>query len=589
MNSTIIDHRTLRLWALPLLLWASASAVCAQDCGIYRASQTPEGIPGNGGSFYSRVSGDGRFVAFTSGTTNLVPNDTNGFQDVFVHDYTTNAIQLVSVAADGTQGNGLSQQPSISSDGRFVVFMSKSSNMAPGDEDSKGDLFVRDTRLGITTLITARTDPTKSSEFGVSPTRTSSSGELVNFASMDTNFAGVTDYAYGYVNVFLHDVRTRGLRLVNVSSTGEIANRSSFAGDISGDGRYVLFSSTATNLGFPNPLERSLVFRRDLLLNTTECVSYAVHGAASFAGLLSNSLGISRDGRWIAFVAHPAWYFPHGDLVHWPEGILLRDTATGALEYVGSTAGMSRPDQGVDNFSMSDDARFFAYSTRASNIVPGLPEGAGGTSRIFRADRLTGAVELVSKSNAGVENNSDVTAPEISGDGRTVVFDTPSSNLVPNDPFSTFDVFVRRCGTNSVVPHCGTVPNSDGCKPRLATRGEPGLGSAAPLEVQVTGFLPERSALLLIGEQRPALQPVRFNQFLCLAAPRVVAGPQTTGGSAQVACSGGFSLDLNSYFQAHPGDAPALGSVVFLQAWCSDPMVRGGSSLSDSVAFVMMP
>jgi hypothetical protein len=105
-------------------------------------SVASDGAEGNGHSEFASISADGRYVAFLSWASNLVPGDTNGTVDVFVHDRLTGQTTRVSVASDGTEGNGASWRPSLSADGRYVAFASEASNLVPGDTNDKSDIFV---------------------------------------------------------------------------------------------------------------------------------------------------------------------------------------------------------------------------------------------------------------------------------------------------------------------------------------------------------------------------------------------------------------------------------------------------------------
>ena len=109
-----------------------------------RVSVDSAGVQGNSGSYDSATSADGRYVAFTSSASNLVAGDTNGFEDVFVRDRATGTTERVSVDSAGVQGNGNSYVPAISADGRYVAFFSSASNLVPGDTNATDDVFVRD-------------------------------------------------------------------------------------------------------------------------------------------------------------------------------------------------------------------------------------------------------------------------------------------------------------------------------------------------------------------------------------------------------------------------------------------------------------
>ena len=113
-----------------------------------RVSVAADGMQANGQSEASAISADGRYVAFESDASNLVPGDTNHAYDVFVSDRRSGTIRRVSVAADGSQANWDSLTPAISTDGRYVTFDSAASNLVPGDMNGYGDVFVRDLKPG---------------------------------------------------------------------------------------------------------------------------------------------------------------------------------------------------------------------------------------------------------------------------------------------------------------------------------------------------------------------------------------------------------------------------------------------------------
>src|SRR5262249_44020956 len=147
-----------------------------------RVSVDSDGTQGNGLSRAAALSADGRYVAFFSVATNLVPDDTNGWSDVFVHDRETGKTERVSVASDGTQGNGSSRDPALSADGRYVAFGSNATNL-PEDVDSNGpqyDLFVYDRHTRHTELVNVASDGTQGGPFNASPVL-SADGQFVAF------------------------------------------------------------------------------------------------------------------------------------------------------------------------------------------------------------------------------------------------------------------------------------------------------------------------------------------------------------------------------------------------------------------------
>jgi Tol biopolymer transport system component len=125
------------------VLLASVTADAGTGAATTRVSVSSAGQQGNGSSSGVAVSAGGRYVAFESGASNLVPGDTNGFEEVFVHDRETKTTTRVSVGAGGQQGNGHSRFPAVSADGRYVGFDSVASNLVPGDTNAELDVFVR--------------------------------------------------------------------------------------------------------------------------------------------------------------------------------------------------------------------------------------------------------------------------------------------------------------------------------------------------------------------------------------------------------------------------------------------------------------
>jgi Tol biopolymer transport system component len=228
-----------------------------------RVSVATGGVQANGSSADPSMSADGRFVAFVSTASNLVAGDTNAGQDVFVRDRTAGQTTRVSVATGGAQANGESFVPSISADGRFVAFSSFASNLVPNDTNIQQDVFVRDRTTGQTTRVSVGPGGAQGNGFSDFPT-ISADGRLVAFISDASNL--VPDDNNGVVDLFVFDRTTGRMTRVDVSSTGQEANeRVIITSAISADDRFVVFDSAATNL-VPNDANGELadVFLRDL-------------------------------------------------------------------------------------------------------------------------------------------------------------------------------------------------------------------------------------------------------------------------------------------------------------------------------------
>lgn len=220
-----------------------------------RVSVDSAGNQADGGSFFATVSANGRFVAFSSAASNLVPGDTNGWIDEFLHDRSTGKTERVSVSSSGAQSDGGSYGSVVSADGRFVAFYSEASNLAAGDTNGVGDVFIRDRRYGTTVL--ACFEPVGQSANATNELHSiSADGRFVTFGSPATNLvAGGTN---GQSHVHLLDRDSGTIELVSVASDGSQGNGPSHSSAASRDGRYVVFSSNASNLVLATPTPRRM-------------------------------------------------------------------------------------------------------------------------------------------------------------------------------------------------------------------------------------------------------------------------------------------------------------------------------------------
>jgi Tol biopolymer transport system component len=260
------------------------------------ASVGSSGVQGNGASVEAALSADGRYVAFTSFASNLARGDTNASTDVFLRDRQGGYTERVSIASDGRQANGFSWQPSVSADGRYVVFYSTATNLVPNDRGGRQDVFVRDRQTGQTRRLTEATDGTGANGYSVQPTM-SGNGRHVAFVSAASNL--VPGDTNGRIDVFVSDLETGRMERVSVSSKGGQGNGGSYYPSLSADGRYVVFESFASNL-VPGDTNASYdVFVHDRETHQTRRVSVAADGAQ--ANGANWTPAVSGDGRFVAF------------------------------------------------------------------------------------------------------------------------------------------------------------------------------------------------------------------------------------------------------------------------------------------------
>jgi len=190
----------------------------------------------------SSISADGRFVAFESSASNIVPGDTNGNTDIFVRDRLTNTTTRVSVDSAGNQANSASETPSLSGDGRFVAFKSFASNLVPGDTNSESDIFVRDRLTNTTTRVSVDSAGNQRNIGSESPS-ISADGRFVAFNLYSLNLDVGATFAQ---DIFVRDRLTNTTTNVSVDSAGNPGEGDSPS--ISADGRFVAFESNSSYL-----------------------------------------------------------------------------------------------------------------------------------------------------------------------------------------------------------------------------------------------------------------------------------------------------------------------------------------------------
>ncbi len=330
-----------------------------------RISVDSTGIQGNKASLAPSISPDGRFVAFESNASNLVPGDTNGFTDIFVHDRKSHQTTRVSIDSGGIQGNNFSMSPCISSSGRFVAFMSGASNLVAADTNSHYDIFVHDCHTGQTTRISV--DSAGQQGNGRSDNvRISHDGRFATFVSDASNL--VPGDSNGFSDIFVRDLQTHQTTRVSVDSAGIQGNYFSSAPSISSNGRCVAFMSGSTNLVLGDANGSWDTFVHDRQTGVTSRVSVDSRGVAGNNG--GENSGISADGRFVAFNSWSNNLVP-GDTSG--NDVFVHDRQTGHTIRVSvdSNGGQQNGNSNYSDPHISFDGRIVAFASDASNLVSG--------------------------------------------------------------------------------------------------------------------------------------------------------------------------------------------------------------------------
>ncbi|WP_164867950.1 PD40 domain-containing protein [Rhodovarius crocodyli] len=272
-----------------------------QTGAVLLVSLNTVGAAANSVSYGAAVNSDGRYVAFLSAASDLVAGDTNGLIDVFLRDMVTGQVRLVSLTADGRQANGSAlNRVSISADGRYVVFDSNAGNLVGTDTNGRDDVFVKDMQTGTVTRVTegANGEQMGGGFEGTLKPVISADGRYVVFATKAALLGADTN---GVMDVYRKDLLTGAVALVSTGSSGVAGNGDSYDADISGDGRYVTFTSLSSTFAADDRPVSADIFRKDLLTGELLLISIATTGATAF-GESTHSV-ISNDGLTVAFAS----------------------------------------------------------------------------------------------------------------------------------------------------------------------------------------------------------------------------------------------------------------------------------------------
>ena len=377
------------------------------------ASATTAGTPGDGLSFLGSLSADGRFVTFSSSATNFVAGDDAGF-DVFRKDLVTGEIIRISEAE--SPANGDSFHSAISADGQVAAFSSWATNLDPDIADNNGreDIFVADLDGGTVEFASIKFGDA-ANQYASEPSM-SADGTLVAFTAEATSQPGVNPTLPILPRIFVRDLSDGSLTEVSVSADGQnFANGASFRPEISANGEFVVFDSAADNLlATPDANPFADIFIKSLADGSIRLVSTDGAGNQGFDSMLNPT--VSADGRFVAF--ETAFGFTPDD-TNGTWDIYLKDLQTGTLELISRSEAGVLGDGASHGASISDDGRFIAFRSAASNLVDDDGNGAGFD--IFVKDVQTGALQYFEVLDDG-GGNRDLLAPSLSGDGHLVAY-----------------------------------------------------------------------------------------------------------------------------------------------------------------------
>lgn len=326
-----------------------------------RISISNTGEEGNGNSFEPSISSNGRYVAFTSYATNLVPDDNNGFSDVFIYDLFLNITKLVSISSKGEQGNQNSHGASINGNGHFIAFTSFATNLVTDDTNEASDIFIRD-MVSATTKRCSVSSKGSQGNFDSADPSISDDGQFISFTSSANNL--VAEDSNECADIFVYN-QLGGIEIVSISNKGEKGNYDSCKSSINGNGNYVSFISWADNLVDGDGDRWQDLFVYDRLLKKTERIAPIVHWdeGESFYG----AAAISADGNCIAFVSRP--FLIYNDLPIYIFNIFAHNRRTNTTEWISVSPSGEGGNYHSMNPSINADGSHIVFESEADNLV----------------------------------------------------------------------------------------------------------------------------------------------------------------------------------------------------------------------------
>jgi len=544
-----------------------------------------------GASSRSTISPDGRFVVFESYANNLVFGDTNYHVDVFLHDRQTGSTVQSSVSSSGAQADSYpSYQGTVSDDGRYVAFRSYATNLVPLDRNGVEDIFVHDHWTGTTRRASVDRLGVEANDGSFAPS-ISGDGRFLAFASIATNL--VPDEAPLYLSqVYLRDLEAGGIVIASIDGFGGHVGTSRDP-SLSADGRTIAFHSYGLKVpGDTVQAPGGQIYVRDLTAGVTTRVSVDSQGHPAKSSVWTDTFApsLSGDGRFVAFQSRAGNLVAGDDESSLDVFVHDRGTATTTRVSVSSSGAPGNGDS--DHPHLSADGRFVTFSSLATNLVP---DDGNGRQDVFVHDLLTGATTRISVAtdggdgSGGAPSYAEFAAAEgISADGRFVAFSSWYSNLAVGDTNIVGDVFVHDRAAPRPNPYCTAKVDSQGCLPGMSSTGLASASSSVPFEILASPVQAGRRGFLFysLGPDRESL----LGGTLCIARPLRRAAILASGGNAAAHdCTGSLSFDFNAFLRSGVDLDLVPGTVAYAQYFYRDPTDPAGTGLSDALRFAILP
>jgi Tol biopolymer transport system component len=398
------------------------------------------------------ISADGQRIAFTSEADNLIENDTNSFRDIFVRDLLAGTNILVSAGTNGVPGDGLSCEPALSANGRYVAFTSSADNLVPNDANRSSDVFVRDLQAGQTVLVSANNTGTGSANQDSRTPMIGADGRYVAFWSLATDLTTVPVRSAATANLFLRDMQSNITYTLTTNGAGSAAMTPS--------GRFILFNAySASTLNIWDSQIGARVYTNappgGFFIFPPLAISDDANRIAYSSGpnlvLIDRTAQTTRQLGPTYLGNHAGLRFTPGDGKHLVYAaysnlsvhinqVYVVDPQTGASLLVSHNLSSGPGSASSDSPDISADGRFVVFRSFASDIVSSPP--TNGLPQLYLYDTLANSNTLLTASFyvPGPADNRSAT-PFFSNDGHKLIFNSLASDLLGGDLNYSSDVF----------------------------------------------------------------------------------------------------------------------------------------------------
>jgi Tol biopolymer transport system component len=438
-------------WAA-LVAAAALAPTCSEDVGEgdtppevnVIASLRADGGAANDESYAPSISGQGRHVVFESKATNLTPGDIRGWQDIFLKDRATSAVENISEVPEVgifPQKNHDAFEPFVSASGRFVAFTSRGVQVGgplPASVQTKRNAYVLDRSNGTLRRVINLPDPWPDED--IDNPVVSDDGRWVAFSTWASNLS--IPNAPKFFQIYLADLSASPPSLTLVShgtaSPATLGNQDSFFPSLSPDGEWVAFESTSSNLHANDSDMSSDIFLWRRSTGFVELVSRNTAGTKGDAQSFKPAL--SADGQAVAFHTFSGNFYPIPPVTQSIAHRRRTGIDAGTTTMVTEDPGLPFPAIfAADPISISADGQLVAFSSDNQAITP-VP--LNNLRQIFVRD-MQGGTRLASQGFFGAAADRECLRPAISGDGRWVAWQSQASNLMANDTGGLMNIFVR--------------------------------------------------------------------------------------------------------------------------------------------------